>query len=160
MLACMGVQGAVDGGLFAISDLHVGHSQNRRLVERLRPRSPGDWLLLCGDVGEAVEEIEWALSLLANRFATVVWVPGNHELWTLPEERVPLRGVPRYEYLVDLCRRLGVLTPEDRFPIWEGPGGPATVVPLFLLYDYSFRAQHSSHQGDGAGARHSGRCRM
>jgi hypothetical protein len=39
---------------------------------------------------------------------------------------------------VALCRRLGVLTPEDPYPIWEGPGGPATVVPLFLLYDYSF----------------------
>jgi len=68
----------------------------------------------------------------------VVWVPGNHELWTHRADPVRLRGVARYELLVELCRRLGVLTPEDPYPVWTGPGGPVTVVPLFLLYDYTF----------------------
>jgi hypothetical protein len=36
-------------------------------------------------------------------------------------------------------RNLGVGTPEDPYPVWQGPGGPAVVAPLFLLYDYSFR---------------------
>ena len=49
-----------------------------------------------------------------------------------------LRGEARYRHLVALCRASGVLTPEDPYPVWEGPGGPATVAPLFLLYDYSF----------------------
>lgn len=31
-----------------------------------------------------------------------------------------------------------MITPEDPYPLWEGPGGPALVAPLFLLYDYSF----------------------
>jgi hypothetical protein len=34
---------------------------------------------------------------------------------------------------------LPLVTPEDEFPVWDGPGGPATVAPLFTLYDYSFR---------------------
>jgi hypothetical protein len=68
----------------------------------------------------------------------VIWAPGNHELWTPPKDTVTLRGVQRYEYLVALCRELGVTTPEDPYPIWEGPGGPVAVAPLFLLYDYSF----------------------
>jgi hypothetical protein len=38
-----------------------------------------------------------------------------------------------------MCRDNGVLTPEDDYPVWTGPGGPVTVAPLFLLYDYSFR---------------------
>jgi hypothetical protein len=38
-----------------------------------------------------------------------------------------------------MCRRLGVLTPEDPFPVWDGPGGPAIVVLLFTSHDYSFR---------------------
>jgi hypothetical protein len=33
---------------------------------------------------------------------------------------------------------MGVLTPEDPYPVWEGEGGPLRVAPLFLLYDYSF----------------------
>ena len=32
-----------------------------------------------------------------------------------------------------------MLTPEDPFRVWDGPGGPAVIAPLFLLYDYSFR---------------------
>ncbi len=130
--------GSSDGALFAVSDLHVGHPQNRRVVEGLRPRSRGDWLILAGDVSDAIEDVEWALGLLARRFATVIWVPGNHELWTLPEDRPDLRGERRYRHLVEICQRLGVLTPEDPYPVWEGHGGPATIAPLFLLYDYSF----------------------
>ncbi|MBY8874283.1 metallophosphoesterase [Micromonospora sp. PLK6-60] len=130
---------ADDGTLFAISDLHVGHAANRAVVESLRPRSPRDWLLVAGDVGELVADVEWALGLLAGRFARVVWTPGNHELWTPTSDPVTLRGVPRYQHLVAMCRRLGVLTPEDPYPVWRGPGGPALVAPLFLLYDHSWR---------------------
>jgi 3',5'-cyclic AMP phosphodiesterase CpdA len=126
--------------LLATSDLHVGHRDNRAIVEELHPRDEGDWLIVAGDVGEQVEDIEWALGLLAGRFARVIWVPGNHELWTSRKDPDPLRGVARYEHLVALCRRLGVHTPEDEYPRWQGPGGPALVVPMFLLYDYTFRA--------------------
>ncbi len=126
------------GSLLAISDLHVGYPENRALVEKLRPESDDDWLLVAGDVAETVADIRWALETLAGRFAKVVWAPGNHELWTHPKDTVRLRGVERYEHLVALCRELGVTTPEDPYPVWEGPGGPAVVAPLFLLYDYSF----------------------
>jgi 3',5'-cyclic AMP phosphodiesterase CpdA len=126
--------------LLAIGDLHITYPENRRVVEGLRPSSPGDWLIVCGDVSELSADVEWALGVLAERFATVIWAPGNHDLWTVPEDPVQLRGVERYLHLVAACRRLGVLTPEDPFPVWEGPGGPVTVVPLFLLYDYSFGA--------------------
>jgi 3',5'-cyclic AMP phosphodiesterase CpdA len=127
-----------DATLFAVSDLHVSHPENRRIVEQLRPESAADWLIVCGDVSDAIEDIEWTLNLLRKRFATVIWVPGNHELWTLPEEHPQLRGEPRYRYLVQACRRMGILTPEDPYPVWDGRGGPATVAPLFLLYDYTF----------------------
>src|SRR5690349_11117507 len=96
-----------DGALLAISDLHVAYAENRAIVEGLRPGSPGDWLLVAGDVGDTVEDIEWALGLLSRRFAKVVWVPGNHELWTPPADPVTLRGEARYRHLVDLCRSLG-----------------------------------------------------
>ncbi|MEU4774585.1 metallophosphoesterase [Micromonospora sp. NPDC023644] len=127
------------GSLLAISDLHVGHRGNREVVEGLRPTSPRDWLLVAGDVGDTVADVEWALGLLSRRFARVVWAPGNHELWTPPADPVALRGAARYAYLVDACRRLGVLTPEDPYPVWRGAGGPVLVAPLFLLYDHSWR---------------------
>ncbi len=124
--------------LLALSDLHVAYPQNREIVEALKPGSAGDWLLVAGDVGELAADIEWALRILKERFGTVVWTPGNHELWTHQSDPVRLRGEERYRYLVDLCRRLGVVTPEDPYQVWEGPHGAVTIAPLFLLYDYTF----------------------
>lgn len=123
--------------LWALSDLHVGHRRNLAAIEALRPR-PDDWLILCGDVGDTLEQVETAFRSLADKFAQLVWVPGNHELWAVPRKS-SLRGVARYQALVDLCRRHGVLCPEDPFPVWEGEGGPHLLAPLFVLYDYSFR---------------------
>jgi predicted phosphodiesterase len=122
--------------LFAISDLHVNHPENRELVTQLMAEEE-DWLIVCGDVADSIADVEWGLSLLADRFAKVLWVPGNHELLT-PREAGEPRGEERYRRLVEICRGLGVLTPEDPYPLWEGAGGPALVAPLFLLYDYSF----------------------
>jgi 3',5'-cyclic AMP phosphodiesterase CpdA len=125
--------------LVALSDLHVAHPENRKIISELRPESEADWLLLAGDVGELSGDIEWVLGTLSERFATVVWTPGNHELWTRRADSVRLRGEERYLFLVEMCRRLGVITPEDPYPVWEGPGGAVTIAPVFLLYDYSFR---------------------
>ena len=130
--------GRVTPKLLAVSDLHVSYAENREVTAKLTPTTPDDWLIVAGDVADKVSDIEWALSLLAERFAQVVWVPGNHELWTVKDGADGLRGVARYEHLVELCRRLGVLTPEDPYPLWEGQGGPVRIAPLFTLYDYSF----------------------
>jgi 3',5'-cyclic AMP phosphodiesterase CpdA len=127
--------------LFAISDLHVRHAENRDIVENLRPEADGDWLVVAGDVGENFEDIVWGLGLLRERFSQVVWVPGNHELWSPPKDPVQLRGEQRYLHLVEALRTLGVVTPEDPYPVWEGPGGPVVVAPLFVLYDYTFRPE-------------------
>lgn len=90
-------------------------------------------------MAEKAADVEWALRALRARFATVVWVPGNHELWTLSSDPVQLRGEARYQYLVAMCRRAGVITPEDSFPLWQDADGPVLIAPLFVLYDYSFR---------------------
>jgi 3',5'-cyclic AMP phosphodiesterase CpdA len=135
----MGLARATQPKLLAVSDLHVAFPQNRAVVADLRPESAGDWLLVAGDVGEIMADIEWALRTLSERFAVVVWVPGNHELWTHQADPVQLRGEARYRHLVEMCRSLGVFTPEDPYPVWDGAGGPVTIAPLFLLYDYTFR---------------------
>ncbi|MFC7824600.1 metallophosphoesterase family protein [Streptomyces sp. NPDC057375] len=137
------------GTLWAISDLHIGYRENRALVERMHPESADDWLLVAGDVAETVADVRWALKTLADRFGRVVWAPGNHELWTHPKDPVALRGVARYEHLVETCRELGVTTPEDPYPRWEGAGGPAVVAPLFLLYDYSFLPPGCATKAEG-----------
>jgi 3',5'-cyclic AMP phosphodiesterase CpdA len=140
--------------LLALSDFHVAFPENREIIENLWPESAADWLLVAGDVAERFADIEWALRVLSQRFGTVVWVPGNHELWTHPSDEVQLRGEERYAHLVGLCRSLGVLTPEDPYPVWDGAGGPVTVAPLFLLYDYSFCPPGTSDKEEGLARAH------
>ncbi|MFI9203655.1 metallophosphoesterase family protein [Streptomyces sp. NPDC053048] len=125
--------------LLAVSDLHTGMADNVPIAESLRPTTDDDWLIVAGDVAERFEDVERTLKLLAGRFAKVVWTPGNHELWTPRTDPVELRGRARYEHLVRTCRDMGVVTPEDAWPVWEGEGGPVAIAPLFTLYDYTFR---------------------
>lgn len=123
--------------LYAISDLHVGFEENRALLGGVRGE-PGDWLIVAGDVGETEEHMASTWELLGDRFDRLLWVPGNHELWIVRGDGREGSSVEKYERLVDLCRRHGVLTPEDPFARWEHEGGPCLVALTFTLYDYSF----------------------
>ncbi len=124
--------------LLAISDLHVRQPANRRFVEHIRG-SKDDWLILGGDIGESPEDLRFVFDTLAPRFARLVWVPGNHELWTVEPDG--LRGEERYASYIEVCRSYGVLSPEDPYERWPGDESqpPFVIAPLFLLYDYSFR---------------------
>src|SRR3990172_5684237 len=127
--------------LYAISDLHLGYRENREALKGLAPH-PEDWLILGGDIGESFDHLEMALEVATFRFARAIWVPGNHELWSNGDGGP--RGEEKYLALVALCRKYGVLTPEDPYPVWDGERGPALLAPLFVLYDYSFRPEHVS----------------
>jgi 3',5'-cyclic AMP phosphodiesterase CpdA len=107
--------------------------ENRAFAASLEPEAPDDWLILCGDVGEVVADVEEVLRRAASVWSRVIWVPGNHELWTPRDDPGGLRGQERYDHFVGLCRELGVVSPEDPYPVWNG----VTVAPLFTLYDYS-----------------------
>lgn len=140
--------------LLALSDLHLGHRANREALATLGDHRD-DWLILPGDTGESPDHLALALDAVLPRFAKIIWTPGNHDLWasrTAPERT---RGQDRYDELVAMCRAAGVLTPEDPFAVW--PGDASTViVPMFLLYDYTFRPADVDDDGALAWAKASG----
>ena len=123
--------------LFAISDLHLGHRDNRAALDAL-PSHSGDWLIVAGDIGERPEHLVFALERLTAKFAQVIWTPGNHDLWSPQDASGRTRGLARYEELVAICRQFSVLTPEDDYVVWPGDG-ETVIVPMFLLFDYTFR---------------------
>ncbi|KAF1846385.1 metallophosphoesteras-like protein [Cucurbitaria berberidis CBS 394.84] len=130
------------GRLWAISDIHLSFKANREALEKLLPH-PNDDLILCGDVGESAEHCRVAFTKATECFRQVFWVPGNHELYTLPSQKDHgTRGEQKYLECVEVAREFGILTPEDEYTLWEGEGGPCLIAPIFTLYDYSFRPDH------------------
>ena len=127
--------------LWAVSDLHLSHRRNREAFDAF-PSFPDDWLILAGDIVDGHHLFDWCLDSLNGKFRQLVWVPGNHELWTRPGDADEPRGVALYERLVGIARDHGVITPEDRYPEFPHPSGTVLIAPLFLLYDYSFRPDH------------------
>jgi predicted phosphodiesterase len=125
--------------LWAISDLHLGVMANRQGLRAL-PAHPADWLILAGDVCESTELLIEAFTLCTQKFAKVFWVPGNHELWLVDRRRDVMTSPMKYAELVQAARRFGVITPEDPWLVFPPTGD--LIVPLFTLYDYSFRPEH------------------
>jgi 3',5'-cyclic AMP phosphodiesterase CpdA len=123
--------------LFAISDLHLNYRENRALAETLYPDTADDWLAVAGDIAHGMDDILGFLGAMRGRFARVLFTPGNHDLWSRGAGEA--RGEHRYRALIDGCRALDVLTPEDAWPVWPDQAGPIVVAPLFLLYDYTLR---------------------
>ena len=139
--------------LLAIADLHLAHAANREALRSLGHYSD-DWLVVAGDVGERPDHLRLALDALVPRFARVIWTPGNHDLWRSTDPQATA-GQDRYEELVAICRSFGVLTPEDPFARW--PADRSTfIVPMFLLFDYSFRPADVDEPGALGWARESG----
>jgi 3',5'-cyclic AMP phosphodiesterase CpdA len=124
--------------LLATSDLHLAHRENREALAAVPHFGSDTWLIVAGDVGERPEHLQLALETLTPRVGRIVWVPGNHDLWVPRHATDRTRGQARYEELLAICRSFRVLTPDDDWVAW--PDEPDTVlVPMFLLYDYTFR---------------------
>lgn len=131
--------------LYAISDLHLEADVTQVALETM-PFFPEDWLILAGDIGNTERILTIALKGLTPRFKQVIWVPGNHDLWREKQgDPAKASGEAKYLQLVALCREFGVLTPEDPYPIWP-LDDKVVIVPVFLLYDYTFRPDYLTKQ--------------
>ncbi len=127
--------------LLAISDLHLKYEKNKELILGISDHKE-DWLILAGDLGEDTSDLNFAFENLKSKFAKLIWVPGNHELWTMPDDPNGLRGDAKYQDLVSFCKKHEVLTPEDEYIKFKIGEKDYFIVPTFILYDYSFRPEH------------------
>jgi predicted phosphodiesterase len=116
--------------VFAISDLHVEHAENDAWVSGI---SSWDYLqdvLICaGDVAQREQLLGSALERLRRRFHSVVYVPGNHELWVADRQKGS--SVEKFHQVQALARGCGVHTePLDLEAV--------SIVPLLAWYDHSY----------------------
>ena len=80
----------------------------------------------------------------AQRFAKVIWVPGNHELWTTSQRPDADLRSGRYDYLVNICDETGRRHPGAPVPGVDRAGRPGdhrADVPALRLLVLAARAR-------------------
>lgn len=117
--------------VFAVSDIHVDYEVNMRWVRHLsRSDYRDDLLIVAGDLTHKLPELATCLTELATRFAKVLFVPGNHDVWVLGEapERTSL---DKFDDVVEVVEHSGAsMRAYQRRDV--------IIVPLLGWYDYSF----------------------
>lgn len=116
--------------VFAVSDLHVDYPLNLAWVHQLSSHEyRQDVLILAGDLSDSLALIAETFTALVERFAHVLYVPGNHDLWI---NRDDMRdSFAKFDALNRLATQCGVRTTVLRL---DG----LAIVPLLGWYDYSF----------------------
>ncbi|HKV14684.1 MAG TPA: metallophosphoesterase [Reyranella sp.] len=117
--------------VFAVSDIHADYPQNAAWLSDLsRQDYRQDVLILAGDVSDSLSLLGRTLTGLAERFAKVIYVPGNHELWVIRDVKA-MTSFDKFDKVRALAEECGVSTT----PLHSTP---LSIVPLFGWYDYSF----------------------
>jgi Icc-related predicted phosphoesterase len=117
--------------VFAVSDIHVDYDVNARWVQALSSVDyRDDVLILAGDVSDSVDLLSFTVETLAKRFKTVMFVPGNHDLWVRqsPPALTSLEKFEQVRHLIKACG--GLMEP------WLCDD--VAIVPLLSWYDFSF----------------------
>jgi predicted phosphodiesterase len=116
--------------VFAVSDLHVDYKPNREWLGQLSTSDfQDDALILAGDISDKLSLIDECFATLVKRFCSVLFVPGNHDLWIDREDARD--SFEKYIAVKHLAAQHGVRLNTLR-------RNALAIVPLLGWYDYSF----------------------
>lgn len=118
--------------IFALSDIHVDYDENKQWVQSLsRFDYQNDLLLMAGDVSHDLDLLAATLTTLSERFCTVLFTPGNHDLWVHHHQSGDLDSWHKFFAVRKAAEDCGISTQ----PVLRSG---VLCVPLFGWYDYSF----------------------
>jgi len=117
--------------IFAVSDIHIDYDVNAKWIANLSMTEyQDDVLILAGDVTDTQRLLGWCLSTLAKRFWKVLFVPGNHELWVIREDR-DKDSLQKFDDVCAVVESSGASMQPFRERM-------VSIIPLLSWYDYSF----------------------
>ena len=117
--------------IFALSDIHIDYDVNTKWIADLSiAEYQEDVLILAGDVTHTLRLLEWCLGTLAKRFKKVLFVPGNHDLWVIPEDREK-NSLQKFDDVCEVVESSGASMQAFR-------ERGVSIIPLLAWYDYSF----------------------
>jgi predicted phosphodiesterase len=119
--------------IHALSDLHVDYAVNAQWSDRLsRYDYTDDVLIVAGDLSHSLPLIARTLRSLTAKFAAVLFVPGNHDVWVIREEPSHT-SFAKFDAVCHVAFESGALTAPY-------VTSDVAIVPLSAWYDYSFGA--------------------
>jgi len=117
--------------VFALSDIHIDYDVNAKWIANLSiAEYQDDALILAGDVTDTRRLFDWCLSALAKRFKKVLFVPGNHDLWVIREDREK-NSLQKFDEVCAVVESSGASMRAFR-------ERGLSIIPLLAWYDYSF----------------------
>jgi predicted phosphodiesterase len=117
--------------VFAVSDVHIDYDVNAKWIANLSiAEYQDDVLILAGDVTDTRPLFNWCLSTLAKRFKKVLFVPGNHDLWVIREDR-EMNSLQKFDDVCAVVESSGA-----SMQAFHERG--VSIIPLLAWYDYSF----------------------
>jgi predicted phosphodiesterase len=117
--------------VFTLSDIHIDYDVNARWIANLsNAEYLNDALILAGDVSDSRRLLDWCLSALAKRFKTVLFTPGNHDLWVIREDR-EMNSLQKFDDVRAVVESSGASMRAFR-------ERGVSIIPLMGWYDYSF----------------------
>jgi Icc-related predicted phosphoesterase len=117
--------------IFAVSDLHIDYAVNARWVENLSQSDyQGDLLIVAGDISDILRSLDWCLRELTRRFRKVLFVPGNHDLWSI-RDRGARSSLDKFHDVAAVVDSSGATMQPLHLP-------GISIYPLLGWYDYSF----------------------
>jgi predicted phosphodiesterase len=116
--------------LFLGSDFHVDYRENLTWLENLSVSDfTDDVLIVAGDLSDDIDLVRRCFDILVPRYKQLLFLPGNHDLWTARNGRGP--SFEKFDLLNEICNDYGI----DTKPLAIGK---TLIVPLLAWYDYSF----------------------
>lgn len=116
--------------VFAVSDIHVDYPENAKWLEQLSNHDyQNDCLVLAGDISDSMERIGACFAMLKAKFAHVLFIPGNHELWVRSDE--PITSIEKCKRVIKIAHSFGVHTNAMTL-------NKIRFVPIWGWYDFSF----------------------
>jgi predicted phosphodiesterase len=117
--------------VFALSDIHIDYDENAKWIANLSVvEYRHDVLILAGDVTDTRRRLDWCFSTLAKRFKKVLFVPGNHDIWVMREDREK-NSLQKFDEVCAVVESSGA-----SMQAFHERG--VSIIPLLAWYDYSF----------------------
>ena len=117
--------------ILATSDIHTHYAKNKNWLIGLSDADyQQDILILAGDITHDLEELRKAFEIVRPKFAEVLFVPGNHDLWLSPKDQ-GLNSIDKFHRIMEFAIEQGIHTKPLHFDTFS-------IAPLFSWYDYSF----------------------